>query len=169
MIETDRLTLRAWQTSDLQFLDAILGDTEVMEFSDQGALSKEEQVSWLTAARTWSHQDRLPGTLAIEQIDDRRVIGYIGLSRDLRRIGRREAELGFRLAKSAWEHGFATEAAKGILEAAIGLDELERIVAIVDPHNYRSMYVLKRIGMSYQKDIPFESYDYPDHLFVKNF
>jgi len=168
MIETNRLRLRGWQADDLQFLDAILGDPEVMEFSDRGVLAKSDQATWLLAAQAPMRRNQLPGTLAIEQNNDGRVIGYVRLSRDLQRIGEREAELGFRLAKFAWGHGFATEAVKGIMDATSSLAGLGRIVAIVDPHNHRSVHVLKRIGMSYENEILFEGYEYPDHLYARS-
>lgn len=168
MIQTNRLNLRTWQISDLHYLDAILGSPAVMEFSDQGTLDKAEQAAWLKEAQVLKHDAELPGILAIEQHDDGEVIGYISLSNDLRRVGRNDAELGFRLAKFAWGQGYAAEAAEGIIETLRRIATLERLVAIVDPHNHRSVHVLRKIGMTYENDVVFEGYDYPDHLYARD-
>jgi len=77
--------------------------------------------------------------------------------------------LRFRLARAAWGYGYATEAIGGILNLASGLDGLTRIVAIVDPHNIRSVRVLEKIGMIYKSDVVFEGYDHPDHLYAREF
>ena len=41
----------------------------------------------------------------------------------------------------------------------------KRVVAIVDPNNRQSVRVLQKIGMTYERDVMFEGYDYPDHRF----
>ncbi|MEM6906056.1 MAG: GNAT family N-acetyltransferase, partial [Pseudomonadota bacterium] len=76
----------------------------------------------------------LPGTRAIELRGQGTIIGYVSLSRDLERVGGDEAEIGFRLATSHWGFGYASEAAKAVIEAATGTCGTNRIVAIVDPH-----------------------------------
>jgi len=110
----------------------------------------------------------LPGLLAIERKRDEHVIGYISLSRDLKRVGSRDAEIGFRLATPAWGEGYATEAASGMIDASKSITFADRIVAIVDPNNRRSVQVLKKVGMIYDSEIMFEGYDYPDHLYTRH-
>jgi RimJ/RimL family protein N-acetyltransferase len=68
-------------------------------------------------------------------------------------------EVGWRLARSAWGHGYATEAAIVALEygfAAVGLPE---ILAITTKTNLRSQAVMRRIGMTYD---PAEDFEDPD-------
>lgn len=96
------------------------------------------------------------------------MIGYISLSHDVARTRAGEAEIGFRLARCAWDQGYATEAALGIIDTARTMSAAERIVAIIDPNNLRSMQVLKKIGMTYEREIVFEGYDYPDHLYARD-
>lgn len=168
MIETQRLRLRHWRLEDRPFVAAILGDRDVMEFSETGALDKADQDVWLTTATAAGQSGPLPGMMAIERKRDEEIIGYISLSCDLNRVDRGDAEIGFRLAKHAWTRGYATEAAGGIIEAARGYPVIERIVAIVDPNNHPSVHVLKKAGMAFERDIAFDGYDYPDHLYVRD-
>ncbi|MEM9436307.1 MAG: GNAT family N-acetyltransferase [Pseudomonadota bacterium] len=163
-IHTERLTLRPWREGDLPSLDAILGDPDVMEFSEAGPLSVPQQAAWLAGPRAGMACYGLPGTLAIELRGQGTVIGYVSLTRDLERVASNEAEIGFRLATSHWGFGYASEAAKAVIEADTGTCGTDRIVAIVDPHNLRSLHVLEKLGMTYARDIMFDGYDYPDHL-----
>ncbi|WP_422034430.1 GNAT family N-acetyltransferase [Roseibium sp.] len=149
-------------------MNAILGDPDVMQFSDRGVLGEKDQAAWLQNAIASNDQYSLPGFFAIERRQDRRIIGYISLSRDLTRVERGEAEIGFRLAKQAWGQGYASEAVAAMIETFAHLPATAKIVAIVDPHNLKSVKVLEKAGMAYCRDIMFPGYDYPDHLYVRD-
>lgn len=60
---------------------------------------------------------------------------------------REEVEVGYRLMKSFWGQGFATELAKGLL--AYGFKELglPRIIAVARPENKASLRVMEKAGM----------------------
>ena len=57
-------------------------------------------------------------------------------------------EIGWRLAKHAWHHGYATEAARSALAVAFdgaGLPEVWSVTAVL---NEPSQAVMRRIGMT---------------------
>ena len=164
MYQSKRLILRNWTEMDLVSLDAMLGDPEVMKFSDTGVLSKSDQRTWLQKQITSDQPCGLPGNLAIDHKRSGQVIGYVSLSKDLTRVGRRDVEIGFRFVQSAWGQGYATEAAKRIMDAA---NPTDRIVAIVDPNNHRSVKLIRNVGLIYECDVMFAGYDYPDHFYTK--
>jgi RimJ/RimL family protein N-acetyltransferase len=56
------------------------------------------------------------------------------------------------LNRSGWGKGFATEAARPILEYGFDTLGLNRIVADIHPANFQSMRVAEKIGMSFVKD-----------------
>ncbi|MEL7179021.1 MAG: GNAT family N-acetyltransferase [Pseudomonadota bacterium] len=163
MIIGERLRLRRWTANDIIYLDAIFGDPEVMEFSDRGALSKSEQQVWLDTQLSQAKSMERFGTNAIEFNTSGKVSGYVSLSQDLARIGPEEVEIGIRLARSVWGQGYAAEA---ILTLVNAVDPLGRIVAIVDPNNHRSVKLMKRVGMIYDRQVMFAGYDYPDHIYA---
>jgi ribosomal-protein-alanine N-acetyltransferase len=68
-------------------------------------------------------------------------------------------EVGWRLARSAWGNGYATEAARGAL--AFGFEEvgLKEIVSFTTPSNRRSRAVMERLGMSHD---PPDDFDHPN-------
>ncbi|MEM6638186.1 MAG: GNAT family N-acetyltransferase [Pseudomonadota bacterium] len=154
--------------ADLSFVPAILGDDVVMEFSEQGVFSTDDQKAWLLRILSEKTQDDLPGHLAVERKEDRFILGYVSLSHDPDRNSADDAELGFRLARYAWNQGYATEATRALIDAETIHGRTRRIVAIVDPNNHRSVRVLKKLEMAFERDILFEGYDHPDHLFVRH-
>ena len=165
MIQTARLALRPFREDDLSRVKAILGDPNVMAFSDDGALEHTACCEWLNRAKQTTTDHGMPMILAICLKSDGRLIGYVSLAKDPHRVSACEAELGFRLAHDCWGRGIATEAAQAMVAHATCLPGTKRIVAIVDPNNRQSVRVLQKIGMTYERDVMFEGYDYPDHRF----
>ncbi len=166
MLETDRLILRNWTQADWSQTAAILGDPDVMEFSDFGTLSSEQQMDWFRKACAARVGDILSGPLAIIQKTTSEIVGYIKLSNDPTRNEQGDLEIGFRLSRSAWGKGFASEAVAKLIEKANEIPSFTRVVAIVDPHNKRSIRVLEKSGMSRVSEIIFDGYDYPDELYA---
>lgn len=58
-----------------------------------------------------------------------------------------EIEIGWHLIKRAWGHGYASEYARALLRRAFALTNEEKIYAVVQPPNARSIAVALRIGM----------------------
>ncbi len=58
-----------------------------------------------------------------------------------------EVEIGWRLARSGWGHGYTTEAASAILSHAFETVGLDRVVADIDPRNTASVRVAEKLGM----------------------
>ena len=67
-------------------------------------------------------------------------------------------EVGWRLARACWGHGYAPEAARAAVADGferVGLDEIVSMTAVV---NQRSQRVMEKIGMT--RD-PADDFDYP--------
>lgn len=156
-LRTERLLLREWRDEDLDPFAALNADPEVMRFMPK-LLTREE-----CAARIQSIRDHFRehgfGLWAVEIQDAAPFIGFVGLS-----IPRFDApfmpcvEIGWRLAREAWNHGFATEAARAVV--AFGFDDLglNEIVSYTVPDNVRSRRVMERLGMTHD---PAGDFDHP--------
>jgi RimJ/RimL family protein N-acetyltransferase len=59
-----------------------------------------------------------------------------------------EIEIGWRLVRSVWGHGNATEAARPVLDHALRGLALPRVVADIDPNNVASIGVARKLGLS---------------------
>ena len=166
VLSTVRLTIRPFVAEDAPAMAEVLGDAEVMRFSDSGPLNQVAVSDWLGEQVKANSLSQDFGRWAICENAGSQAIGYIGLTQDEGRTAEREAELGFRLARRSWGRGYATEAAQAVVEAAFGAGWVDRLIGIVDPHNSASVRVLQKLGMSYARPITLEGYDYPDHLYV---
>jgi len=165
MIETERLKLRKLEASDLASFVVLFGDAEVMKSSDHGTLTPAEVTVWLKRqieARTSSDGIDL---LAVVGKQSSSVLGYCGLTLFPNLDGEREIEIGYRLIREYWHLGYATEAAIAVRDYAFSELKLERLVALIEPVNNRSIRVAEKIGMTYEKEVLVEGYDHPDYLY----
>lgn len=162
--ETERLQLRELEDGDAASLEAVLADPEVMRFSS-GILHPAEIPAWIGDRRReyarWGF-----GRWAVVAREERRLIGYCGLTRfdDLGDVP--EVEVGYRLARTSWGRGLATEAATAVLDHAFGLLGLSRLIALVDPSNRASVRVAEKLGMRYERDVMRPGYAHPDRLYA---
>jgi RimJ/RimL family protein N-acetyltransferase len=72
-------------------------------------------------------------------------------------------ELGYELHPDVWGSGLATEAASATIEVALGTLGLERVVAVVNAGNHRSIRVLEKAGLRFSEERV--AYDEPMLLF----
>jgi RimJ/RimL family protein N-acetyltransferase len=156
-ISTERLIMRGWRESDLASWAAMNADPEVRQYV--GPLLTFEQASaW--ALNLQDDLDRYGfGFWALEVRASSEFIGFTGLRTVDDEAPFTGVELGWLLARPAWGHGYATEAALAAMEYAFGVMGLPEIVAVTAERNLRSQAVMRRIGMSSD---PAEDFDDPD-------
>lgn len=143
----------------------IFGDLEVMRFGD-GAQTKEWVQAWLRTCLEHYYQTWGFGPYAVVEQSSQGVIGYCGLFFFPDVGGQAEVEIGYRLARSAWGNGYATEAARAVRDFAFTTLSLRRLIAMIDPSNLASIHVAEKIGMQYEKEVMFKGYTHPDHVYV---
>jgi RimJ/RimL family protein N-acetyltransferase len=145
ILETPRLRLRPWQEADRDVFAVLHAHPDVMR--DYGgpldrAQSDAKLDRYIAAfaqhgfAR-WAIQDRAGAFL-----------GYAGVmpSPPAHPLGP-HAEIGWRLMRAAWGHGYATEAATAALRDALTRCGLTEVMAYTGADNLRSQAVMARLGM----------------------
>jgi ribosomal-protein-alanine N-acetyltransferase len=153
LIETERLILRAWQAADLPAYAAMMADPEVGDWLG-GTLTLDQAEAQV--ARLQAEED---GAWAVERRCDAAFIGSVGLSAVGDDIPVAPAiEVGWRLARAAWGHGYATEAARAVIDDGFARLGLAEIVAFTSSTNRRSQAVMERLG--FQRD-PTRDFDHP--------
>jgi RimJ/RimL family protein N-acetyltransferase len=156
-IRTPRLHLRLWRDEDLPVFAAMNADPIVMEFFPK-PLDRAESDALATRIRDGLER-RGFGFWAVEVPGIADFIGFVGLS-----VPAFEAhftpcvEIGWRLARDHWGHGYATEAARAALEFGFGEVALDEIVSFTATVNLRSRRVMERIGMTRSLA---DDYDHP--------
>jgi RimJ/RimL family protein N-acetyltransferase len=145
-MRTERLLLRQWRDADLEPWAAMNADPQVREFF-AGTLTREQSAAAMRRFRR-DLADRGWGWWALEVVATGAFIGFTGLDRVDEGLPFRGVEIGWRLARPAWGHGYATEAAHACLDygfTRLGLDE---IIAVAAAGNVRSHAVMRRLGMT---------------------
>ena len=166
-LTTKRLLVRHFHILDSEPLYRIFGDAEVMRFGD-GVQTKEWVEAWLHSYLEHYYQTWGFGPYAVVEQSSRDVIGYCGLFFFPDVNGQPEVEIGYRLARSMWRKGYATEAAIAVRDFAFTTLGIKRLIAMIDPANLASIRVAEKLGMHYEKDVTFEGYTHPDHVYVVN-
>ncbi len=148
LLETDRLYLRSWRETDLDPFAEMCADREVMRFFP-APLTKDQSAGLIDVAIKRQKKDGFC-FVPVETKTDHDFLGFVGLSIPAYPKSLPFdpcVEIGWRLKRSAWGKGYATEAARAWLRfgfETIGLDEIVSFTAKV---NRPSQSVMKRIGM----------------------
>ncbi|MFJ8882944.1 GNAT family N-acetyltransferase [Streptomyces sp. NPDC102402] len=124
----------------------VFADPEVMEF--HGGRPAEYSVYEELTARQRRHDAELGHCLWTVLDGAGEVLGFTGAQpwphASFGPVG--EIEIGWRLGRAAWGHGYATAAARTTLERTRALGVRE-VVAMIDTRNARSVAVARRLGM----------------------
>lgn len=139
-ISTDRLLLRRWRDTDRDAFASLNADPAVMEHFP-ALLSRAESDAFVD--RVEQHFEEHGYGFWVVQVDGR-LAGFTGLSWT-GIVGGEDLEVGWRLARWAWGHGYATEAARAAL--AVGLRHADSVVSFTALVNERSWRVMERLGM----------------------
>lgn len=165
LLTTERLSLRHFHILDAEAMMQVFGDPEVMRFGD-GVQTPEWIQNWISTCLQRYHQTWGFGPYAVVEKQSPEPIGYCGLFYFPNVDGRPEVEIGYRLRRSAWGQGFATEAARAVRGYAFNILGMQRMIALIDPSNMGSIHVAEKIGMRYEKDVMLPGYTYPDRLYA---
>lgn len=143
--ETERLILRSWNPEDLPLFTAMNRDERVMKYFPTPLTAEETEAFY---SRIQDELDRKGyGLYAVELKSTGEFIGYVGLHE----IGFEAdftpgIEIGWRLAADYHNQGYATEAAKKVLELA-ELNGIGSLFSFTATINKASERVMQKIGM----------------------
>jgi RimJ/RimL family protein N-acetyltransferase len=149
LLETERLVLRRFTMADVDHLVELDGDPEVMRFltggrpTARGVIEGEVLPRFLDYyARSdglgfWAGEDRVTGEF----------IGWFEL-RPTDDVRPHEVELGYRLVRSVWGRGYATEGSRALVDKAFADLGVERVVATTMTVNLGSRRVMEKVGLT---------------------
>lgn len=146
-LDTPRLRLRPLRLTDLD--------------AHHDVIDSDPDVTWLGVARTREESERYVahkvgfwsehgfGPYAVIEKATGAFLGHGGLE-PLEET--REVQLSYYLGRRAWGRGLATELGEAVLRHGFGELRLDRIAAIVRPHNTASRRVLAKLGFAHERD-----------------
>lgn len=147
-IRTDRLCLRRLTTAHLSDLVELDSDPEVMRYihsSEPNSRQRYEEVL-LPGMLAWD--DEPYGFLAAYDAVTDAFVGWFHL-RPTVAPGETMLELGYRLRRTAWGRGLATEGSRALVRYAFEELGEAAVDACADPRNSASIHVMQKCGMRY--------------------
>jgi ribosomal-protein-alanine N-acetyltransferase len=156
-LRTDRLLLRRWRDEDRAPFAALTADPEVQRYFP-APLTRAEADAFVDQIEA-EHEERGWSLWALEVVETGEFIGYTGLEvPSFQEHFTPAVEIGWRIARGAWGHGYVTEAARRALAFGFGELGLDEIVSFTVPENRRSRAVMERLGMTHD---PAEDFEHP--------
>jgi len=145
---TPRLKIREFRWDDLDALVEMDSDPRVSRY-EPGGLTVEQIRYRLEGALEWAQQTpRTIYKLAITLPPEERAWGRLSLKINQANI--REWEIGWTLHPQVWGNGYASEAARALLDYAFTQLNAHRVVAFCHAENAASCRVMEKIGMKFE-------------------
>lgn len=143
-LDTVRLALRPVTPADRADLIALEADPLVMQFLNGGLPVPEAGLPDGDFLTPRGHE---PEVLAARDRETGHFVGWFALFDDGLVDGVRTAELGYRLRRTAWGQGYATEAAKALVAVALNDMGFDCVKAETMAANLGSRRVMEKAGM----------------------
>lgn len=153
LLETPRLTLRQMSEADAGHVYLLNGSPQVTRYLGEPTLDSPEQALAILRTHIFPQYEKYGvGRWAVVLKAGAEFIGWCGLKY---LADPDEYDLGYRFRESFWGQGYATEAARAVLQ--FGREQLpgKRIVGKVLVENLASRRVLEKLGLrftAYEKD-----------------
>jgi [ribosomal protein S5]-alanine N-acetyltransferase len=144
-LETDRLVLSTWQTSDWLALRPIATDVEVMRYITGGVPWAEERIQLFVNRQVELFSERGFCRWKLLTKPAREMIGFCGVGFWGDGL---EPEIGWWLAREYWGRGLATEAARAALQDAFERAGLTRVISVARPANTASTRIMEKLGLT---------------------
>ncbi len=148
VIETERLFLREWLPEDFHHFKPIATNPKVMKYIGTGELWSDERIKRFIDNNIALHKKFGFCLWALIYKETQNLIGICGLS-VLNQPD--EIEIGWWLAPEYWGKGLATKVAQAVMSYGFEHLNLQRIVSIAQPSNQRSIQVMEKLGMHFEK------------------
>jgi RimJ/RimL family protein N-acetyltransferase len=157
VLETPRLALRQFTEDDVENLFELNSDPEVMRYLTGGRPTPRAEIRDTIIPfhlASYERFDRL-GTWAAQTRETGEFLGWFhfrpGPDQDLSNV-----DLGYRLRRSAWSLGYATEGSRALID--LGFTELgvDRVFAHTMTVNTASRRVLEKCGLTLVRTSPWE-------------
>ena len=164
VIETERLNLRWLTLADAAFVLELVNEPSWLRFiGDRNVHSIADAEAYIAKGPLDSYEKNGFGLYLVELKEGGAPAGMCGL---IRRDTLPHVDIGFAFSPRFWGRGLALEAAAAVM--AYGRDTLglQPILAIVNPDNERSISLLEKIGMRFERMLRLPTDDFEVKVFT---
>jgi RimJ/RimL family protein N-acetyltransferase len=147
-IETERLLIRTWMPGDAAKVEKMFADPDVMRYIGTGGPWPADRTRELVGVMIERYERSGIGVWPVVLKEQSAIIGECGLQP---LPASSDVELAYLFDKPYWGAGYAYEAASAVLEWGFTHAGLQRIVAVIAPENVRSIALINRLGMRFEK------------------
>jgi RimJ/RimL family protein N-acetyltransferase len=161
ILKTPRLVIRQFTEDDVDNLFNLNSDPEVMRYITGGRPTPREEIRDQIIPFSLGVYDRLDrlGTWAAESATTGEFLGWFHLRPGHGSDDVTDVELGYRLRRSSWNKGYATEGSRALVSMGFTDLGVERVWALTLTVNTASRRVLEKCGLTLVRTLP---YDWPD-------
>jgi ribosomal-protein-alanine N-acetyltransferase len=151
IIVTERLELYEFNATDAPFVQELVNTPKWISFiGDRNVRTNEDAVHYIEDRLATSYKRFGFGLYLVRLSESAKPVGMCGL---VRREHLNDVDLGFAFLPEFEQSGYAAEAASAVLDYARRALKLKRIVAITMKENERSIRLLKKLGLQFEKMI----------------
>jgi RimJ/RimL family protein N-acetyltransferase len=163
-IETDRLIIAEFTTADAAFILAITNTAGWLQFiGDRGIRNITDAENYIINGPMASYAKFNHGLCRVSLKSSGEPIGICGI---IKRDTLENKDIGFAFLPQYTGNGYALEAASAVLAATKKQFMQERIAAITLPENERSINLLTKLGLAFERIIVFPGKDEDLMLFL---
>ena len=154
--DTARLSIELMSRDDADLLFELDQDPEVMRYINGGKMTsrKDLEEKMIPRMEQYRNTEKGWGLWKVIVKDNAQFIGWI-LVRPMAFFSDQpeleNLELGWRFKQESWGKGYATEAAKAVMQALTNKGGITQLSAIAMPGNTGSINIMKKLGMTYIK------------------
>lgn len=149
LLKSNRLLLREINLKDADFIYRLMNDPAWLQnIGDRNIHSVKDAEAYIESKIFTSYQENGFGFYVIELLDSKKAVGSAGL---VNREGLDHIDIGYALLPDYRGFGYAFEATKLIYEYGTTTLGLDKIVAIVNPENQKSIHLLEKLGLEFER------------------
>lgn len=153
--ETPRLKIRHFTAADTQFTLQLLNEPSfINNIADREVRNERDALNYLVNGPIKSYRQHGYGLFLVEGCTDGQAMGICGL---IYRQALQETDIGFAFLPKFCRQGYATEAAKAVIHYGYNQLNLSRIIGLTHAANVKSINLLSKLGLQYEKTVQLES------------
>lgn len=164
-LETERLILRYFTEADAENLFQLDSDPEVMRFINGGKPTDYQVIQTQVLPKFLGHYEKYGdfGGWAVIEKNNQNFIGWLifrpaceyRFAAELNLAEDDEIELGYRLCRSSWGKGYATEGSRALINKGFTELDVKKICAWALAKNKASTRVMQKVGLKLEREFMF--------------